>query len=318
MGCASKTSYDLQDNKRTALGFANEKVSKVSFYSEALETEKSYYVYLPEDYKKNVRTRYPVVYILRGHEREWVNPNEDQSREESTVIEIYEKLLNENKIGPMILVFPSMASSDNTINGLGVNFVNPPEGIKGVGTGKFEDYFIVDLIEHIDTNYRTLATKYGRAIDGFSLGGFTSVSIALKHPDLFCSVGAFDGTFLYYDNLIDSYDDTVFYNSLLNHAFGTPRDREFAVLNNPANLIKDGDIHKLSTLAFHIQSAPKTQEPRANYHRTKHLLEIMNEKGLTNSFSTGVLENSRHNWISADRHMELTLPLHFREFNENK
>lgn len=43
---------------------------------------------------------------------------------------------------------------------------------------------------HIDATQRTIASREGRAIQGMSMGGFGSLKLALKYPDLFqrCSL----------------------------------------------------------------------------------------------------------------------------------
>src|SRR5262249_648901 len=50
-----------------------------------------------------------------------------------------------------------------------------------------------DLIGHIDANYRTIASREGRAINGLSMGGYGALMLGLKHPDLFCSIGSHSG-----------------------------------------------------------------------------------------------------------------------------
>ncbi|MDB6073105.1 MAG: putative esterase, partial [Verrucomicrobiaceae bacterium] len=56
--------------------------------------------------------------------------------------------------------------------------------------GRFlaETTFIKELIPHIDTTYRTIADRKGRCIEGFSMGGRGAVHLAMKHPELFCSL----------------------------------------------------------------------------------------------------------------------------------
>ena len=53
-----------------------------------------------------------------------------------------------------------------------------------------EDYIVVDLIQHIDDKYRTLAKREARAISRESAGGFGAMELALRHKDLFGSVAS--------------------------------------------------------------------------------------------------------------------------------
>ncbi|MBK7201216.1 alpha/beta hydrolase-fold protein [Candidatus Amarolinea dominans] len=139
-----------------------------------------------------------MLYLFRGHEREWVNPAEDMSRGNRNVIDVYEELVAAGAIGPMVLVFPGISSNDNVYSGMLVNMIDPEKthGARGVGSGRFEDYFLQDLIPFINANYPVLPGAAHRGVDGFSLGGFMAVKIATQHPDWFATVGAYDGLFL--------------------------------------------------------------------------------------------------------------------------
>jgi enterochelin esterase-like enzyme len=43
-------------------------------------------------------------------------------------------------------------------------------------------------VQHIDSNYRTLATREGRILDGFSMGGYGAARFGFKFPELFGTV----------------------------------------------------------------------------------------------------------------------------------
>jgi S-formylglutathione hydrolase FrmB len=51
-----------------------------------------------------------------------------------------------------------------------------------------ETTIIQELIPHIDKTYRTIAARHGRAIEGFSMGGRGATRLAIKYPQLFCSL----------------------------------------------------------------------------------------------------------------------------------
>ena len=53
---------------------------------------------------------------------------------------------------------------------------------------------IEELIPHINSTYRTIPSREGRTITGFSMGGGVAASMAFKYPDLFSSVVAYAGT----------------------------------------------------------------------------------------------------------------------------
>ena len=58
----------------------------------------------------------------------------------------------------------------------------------------WEDYMINDVIGHVDANFRTVARREGRAINGLSMGGFASFALGLRHPDMFCSIRSHSGS----------------------------------------------------------------------------------------------------------------------------
>ncbi|MCZ6631771.1 MAG: alpha/beta hydrolase-fold protein, partial [bacterium] len=65
----------------------------------------------------------------------------------------------------------------------------------------WEDYITKDLIGFVDGHYRTVASGEGRAIDGFSMGGYGALTLGFLHPDLFCSVNSHSGALRFMDRL---------------------------------------------------------------------------------------------------------------------
>ncbi len=64
-------------------------------------------------------------------------------------------------------------------------------------TGNWEDFLTKDVVNYIDSKYRTLEGPENRGITGFSMGGSGAVNVALSHPDKFghlytLSPGLFD------------------------------------------------------------------------------------------------------------------------------
>ena len=289
------------------------RAQKVQINSAALGVPKEFYVYTPPGYTATSGRRYPTLYLFRGHEKEWINKNEDPSRGGTNVIDVYEELLADGEVGPMILVFPGISSNDNSVSGMLTNFIAPHlTGAAGIGTGKFKDYFINEIIGYVDGNYRTVARKDGRGVDGFSLGGFMSVKIAAQHPELFKTVGAFDGTHFYADLECDNIAayDTTYTNDMFDPVFGEPRDTAFSALNNGPTLVCLSSADAMKSMRWFIQYGPASSEPNnANFIRGDHLVQKMTAKGVANEI-TAVLDGG-HNWATADEHMRQTLPLHW-------
>lgn len=292
------------------------RAQKVRLETNALGVPKEFYVYTPPGYAQSPGRRYPVLYLFRGHETEWINKFEDGTRGGKNVIDVYEELLAAGQVGPMMLIFPGISSNDNSISGMVTNFKRPDlTTAAGIGTGRFEDYFVQDVIGYVDAHYRTVAAKEGRGVDGFSLGGFMSVKIAAQHPELFKTAGVFDGTHFYANidcSQVDVVRDanTFTTNSMFDPVYDNPRDAAFAALNNGPNLVCNSTPAAMQSLHWFVQYGPLSGEPlSSNYLRGEHLMEKLTAQGVTNEI-TAVLEGG-HNWATADLHMRQTLPLHW-------
>lgn len=286
----------------------------VRIRSQILGVTRGLYLYLPPEYATQPRRRFPALYLLRGHEREWVNPHEDESRGGTTVIDVYERLRATEAIGPMILVMPGMASADNAVPGMLTDFHSPalagqaPE----LGSGLFQRFFFEELIPAVDQRFRTLPAA--RAVAGFSLGGYMAIKAAALCPELFVSVGAFDGSFPYTGDggRCARLSDGIFAPPMFDAPLGRPRNPAHLNANNPICLLLRADPAALRRITWLIQYGPETIEPwGSNFYRGEYLLRALATLGIGNAAPVAALAEARHSWQSADRHIEQTLPLHW-------
>lgn len=147
-----------------------------SLYSKNLENNfgenptRAVSVYLPPGYNDS-NQRYPVIYFLHGF------------MGDNTILgymkEILDFAIETDKIRPFIMVVPDQKTSYD-----GSFYSN-----SGV-FGNWEDFTAFDLVEYMDKNYRTIATKESRGITGHSMGGYGALKLAMHHPDIFSSVYA--------------------------------------------------------------------------------------------------------------------------------
>jgi hypothetical protein len=293
----------------------------VTFFSPALGVNKSFYIFLPPDLAEGERA--PTLYLLRGHEREWINSQEDSTRGGTNIIDIYERLRAAGQVGPLILVFPGIASDDNRVPGLLVNMRAPHRAAAapGLGSGRFEDYFFNDLIPYVDAHFPTINNGQQRGIAGFSLGGAMALKAAAQHSHLFATASAYDGTFLY---AIDGgrqvrTNDPILRNPMFDPAFDVPRDLRFIADGSATNLILRGDAAALRRVTWMIGYGPEQQEPwQANFYRGEHLLRCLRTHGLDNALPFAALPGGDHTWRTADKFMALTLPLHNLVFRQEE
>lgn len=142
-------------------------VTHETFRSEVAGQDVGYCIYLPPGYAEEAERRYPVIYNLHGN-----GGNEFHSFEDVSVL--HEGILS-GRWQPVIVVLPNGGKSTF---------------YKDSFDGKFpiETMFIREFIPFIDKTYRTIAARHGRCIEGFSMGGRGSTRLAVKYPEMFCSL----------------------------------------------------------------------------------------------------------------------------------
>ena len=132
---------------------------------------------------------------------------------------------------------------------------------------QFETYVSKELVEYIDSHYRTLANRYMRAITGLSMGGHGALFLAFRHPDVFWSCGSMSGNM----DITQFPDSWHIKDRLGNYAGNEQRWRDHAVCNlvdqvkacplQPAQniIIDDGlnDIFIKNNIAMHEQLVEK-------------------------------------------------------------
>lgn len=141
-------------------------------------------VYLPADYYQS-QERYPVIYLLhgaRGYETAWIRFGK--------VYESTDSLCRSGKAVPCIVVMPNMNQYNDDADYEGGRFKDAWESIWEVD-GVVESAFVQDVVQLVDSLYRTVPDKAHRAIAGLSVGGYQSIWISANHPDVFGYVAAF-------------------------------------------------------------------------------------------------------------------------------
>ncbi|MEU1981148.1 alpha/beta hydrolase-fold protein [Nocardia sp. NPDC019395] len=127
-------------------------------------------VLLPDDYRTSGRT-YPVLYLFHG--------GGDQDFRSFEFLGIRD--LTAGK--PIIVVMPD--------GGRAGWYSNPVSSF--VGPRNWETFHIAQLIPWIEANFRTYAEYDGRAVAGFSMGGFGALKYTAKYYGHFASVSSHSG-----------------------------------------------------------------------------------------------------------------------------
>ena len=163
-------------------------VTQTWYESKGLETERRLSVYTPPCYEKG-KKRYPVLYLLHGS-----GGDENAWLELGHTARIMDNLIAEGKIEPMIVVMPNgnsgkQAAPGETYENLSYRPAMTNQ-LKGYKDGRYEENFD-EIVNFIDSRYRTIAKKNKRAIAGLSMGGFHTMFISANHPALFDYIGLF-------------------------------------------------------------------------------------------------------------------------------
>ena len=300
------------------------RVEKHALYSPVLGMTRYYNIYLPPGYDESGE-RYPVIYFFRNHEDEWFNTTSHGGR---ALKEVADSMITLGLTGKMILVAPNTGSNDGQALGLGINYLHPELAVSAVGTGRLEDHIIGEMIAHIDSAWRTIADREHRGTDGFSSGGTPALVLAMHHPDLFISVGSFDGDFMWYnlDNpgipgegpddpywIKDTYN---WYQAMYAPIFGWPRDIPYMLTHGPANIVMSADeaaLARIQQMRFHIETLPPAT--LTNGAVNAQLIGVLEEKDLLNTFRDPVISvKGEHSWFWADCHAAHSLVRHWQTF----
>jgi S-formylglutathione hydrolase FrmB len=140
----------------------------VTFRSESLSTSSQYMAILPDPLEPG--RRYPVLYLLHGA---------DGSHRTYTM---RTSVTQEMQKHSFMVVMP-----DGGKDGWYLDSDRIPHHC-------YESLIIKDVIPDVDRRFPTLASRSGRGIAGFSMGGHGALSLAAKHPELFMAASSISGT----------------------------------------------------------------------------------------------------------------------------
>jgi S-formylglutathione hydrolase len=135
-------------------------------------------VYLPPSYKAARNRRYPVIYLLHGFtddDDHWFG----RIKHFVNVPEVLDKAMAGGARHEMIVVMPNAFTAYQ-----GSMYSN------SVTTGDWETFIAADLVSFIDGHYRTIPDRMSRGLAGHSMGGYGTLRIGMKRPDVFSSIYA--------------------------------------------------------------------------------------------------------------------------------
>jgi enterochelin esterase family protein len=135
-------------------------------------------VYTPPQYPASSSTRYPVLLLLPGtpgNEADWTLGG-------GFAHILFDNLIAARKMPPTIVV---MHASDVL-----------PSGTRAAHLQAFEPIVVKELLPEVKQRYRVENRPEHWAIAGLSLGGEFAMTVGLRHPELFRSVGSISGSMI--------------------------------------------------------------------------------------------------------------------------
>ena len=144
-------------------------------------------VYTPPHYEDSPNDYYPVLYLLHGS-----GGDENAWTEAGRAAQILDNLISEGRIKPMIVVMPNGLVDWQAAPGEGTDYKREPSAMNLRSMlGLYENSFKKDIVDYIDSHYRTIRNKDSRAVAGLSLGGLHTIFISANNPGVFSYVGLF-------------------------------------------------------------------------------------------------------------------------------
>jgi S-formylglutathione hydrolase FrmB len=137
------------------------------------DVERSVFVYLPPSYSASPDRHYPVAYLLHGYglrAARWMT----LFNVEGAANRAFAAL---DTAREMIVVSPSTYTIYD-----GSMYSN------SVTAGNWEDFIADDLVAYIDSHYRTIVDRMSRGLAGHSMGGYGTMRIGMKRPDVFSAL----------------------------------------------------------------------------------------------------------------------------------
>ena len=152
-----------------------------SHHSAVFGQERTYRIFLPPSYAEE-STRYPVIYYFHGHSDRYTLEHYDKGQD--TVPKIAAFISKHNAI---VVSVDGFVARDYT------GFYGGSPWDLGIDGGDYDfGVYFHELVSHIDGTYRTQTDRRHRATSGLSMGGFMSLWLSARYPDLIGSASAFN------------------------------------------------------------------------------------------------------------------------------
>ncbi len=178
---ANKTASPSQSQSTSSLKYRIE-----SYYSNAMQGERTYGVVLPPGYDQHPKQRYPVIFLLHGGHGgpiDWLQPQKGNAP--STLQTLYQA----GRLTPSIVITPDGNDQRGSNGRWDPDYFDGPHGKVATAIGD-------ELVKVVQSRYRTLPAPVVWAIGGLSSGAWGALNIGLHYPNHFAVLFSHSGYFV--------------------------------------------------------------------------------------------------------------------------
>jgi predicted alpha/beta superfamily hydrolase len=153
------------------------------FPSRFLDNRRTLFVYLPPDYGRDPRRRYPVLYLHDG--QNLFDPAEAAFGVSWEAHHTADRLIGLGLVPPLILV--GIANTPDRLDEY-APYRDAARGVGGQG-GRYGRFVAEEVKPFVDRAYRTRPGREHTGVAGSSMGGLASLALARRHADVFSRCG---------------------------------------------------------------------------------------------------------------------------------
>ncbi|MCC2685341.1 MAG: putative esterase [Paenibacillaceae bacterium] len=138
------------------------------FYSQITDDEIRFTVRLPETYEREPERRFSVHYFIV----------DTRAAASEQLVPALDRLVSSEQMAPILAVIIRRGDTDWNVH--------------REGNGSEERHIILELIQYVDANYRSIPLRQGRSIHGVARGGREALRFAILYPLMFSAVLAYE------------------------------------------------------------------------------------------------------------------------------
>jgi enterochelin esterase family protein len=253
-----------------------------SFFAPALGRQADYSVFFPPSYDDlKAGQALPVVYFLHGM---WNDHTSWVVQRYGSVPQRLERLMMADRIPETLVVSPDGENSFYT------DFLD--------GSENFERLVYEDLLSIVESRYRVRPERSSRGIAGVSMGGYGSLKIAMKFPELFASVVAispivFTGEDPSAPIMNSSSRGARYFQSALKPVYGMPFEPDHWRENSLEVLASTADVKDLR-IYFSYGTADRYDRSFPMRRGVETLSRVLRKRSIPHQFD--LIQNGPHGW----------------------